>query len=107
MKFKALGTAALLCSFVTLASAEAPKGVTRTTNMPAATPAATLIQYHGGPVLGTSSEGPVHLYLIFYGNWSGTDPGGPALLQAFTGALQGSSYWNIFTTYNKPSKILN
>jgi hypothetical protein len=107
MKFKALGTAALLCSFVMLASAEGPKGAVRTTNQPDAVPAAGGIQYHGGPVLATASKGPVHLYLIFYGNWSGTDPGGPALMQGFASSLQGSPYWNIFTTYPKPSQIQN
>jgi len=107
MELKDLGTAVLLCSFVTLASAQAPIRIARTTrNAPAAVPR-TYISYHGGPVLGTASEGPVHLYLIFYGDRSGTDPAGPALMQDFAGSLQGSPYWNIFTTYNMPSPIQN
>jgi hypothetical protein len=65
------------------------------------------IAYHAGPVLGTAAEGPVNLYLIFYGDWAGTDPGGPALMQDFAGSLQGSPYWNIFTTYNMPASIQN
>jgi len=108
MKFKALGTAAMLCSFLTLASAQEPNklGAMVTTHNQEVHARGGII-YHGGPVLGTAAEGPVHLYLIFYGNWAGKDPGGPALLQAFSSSMGGSAYWNILTTYTKPSPIQN
>jgi hypothetical protein len=57
--------------------------------------------------MGTAAKGPVHLYLIFYGNWTGTDPGGPGLMQDFCNNLGGSPYWNMFTTYNQPAVIQN
>jgi Phosphate-induced protein 1 conserved region len=109
MKFKALSTAALLCSFVTVAGAQAPSGVGVTAggdrapdgiNRPAARQRGIL--YHGGPVQGTVSGQPVHLYYIFYGNWNGTDPGGPQIMSDFANSLGGSPYWNILTTYKEP-----
>jgi len=105
MKFKALGTAALLCSFLTLANAQGPRGLGATTDADRAPDGINRarggITYHGGPVLGTVSGQPVHLYLIFYGNWSGSDSGGPALLQSFASNLGGSPYWNILSTYKE------
>lgn len=101
MKFKALGTAALLCSFGILANAEGPSGVTRTTNMEEPAGARGGIIYHGGPVLGTVSGQPVHLYFIYYGNWSGKDPGGPGIMTNFGTSLGGTPYWNILSTYKE------
>jgi hypothetical protein len=105
MNLKALGTAALLCSSMTLANAQTATGITPTTHSkaPDATPAAGGIIYHGGPVLGTVSGKPVHLYFIYYGKWSTKDPGGPAILHNFGANLGGSPYWNILTTYKEPT----
>jgi hypothetical protein len=105
MKLKVLGAAAVLCSFLTLSSAQGQNGIyptvagDRTPDGIAGTARPRGITYHGGPVLGTVPGEPVHLYLIFYGNWAGTDPGGPALMQDFASNLGGSPYWNILTTY--------
>jgi len=113
MKLQALGAALSLCSFLTLASAQDLNGVAATTGeeqspkgIAAITPDAS-ISYHGGPVLGTAAEGPVKIYLIFYGKWSSSDPGGPALMEDFFKSLGGSKYWNIFTSYTKPARIQN
>ncbi|HLY18818.1 MAG TPA: hypothetical protein VKR61_16415 [Bryobacteraceae bacterium] len=103
MNLKALGTAALLCSSMTLANGQQATGITRTTHDAAAVPAATGIIYHGGPVLGTVSGHPVHLYFIYYGNWATKDPGGPAIMHNFGANLGGSAYWNILTTYKEPT----
>jgi hypothetical protein len=105
MNLKALGTAALLCSSMTLANAQTATGITPTTHTkaPDATPAAAGIIYHGGPVLGTVSGKPVHLYFIYYGKWSTSDPGGPGILHNFGANLGGSAYWNILTTYKEPT----
>jgi len=51
------------------------------------------INYHGGPVM----LGPVNLYYIWYGNWSGSDAVG--ILTTFGQNLGGSGYYNINTTY--------
>jgi len=105
MKLKALGTAALLCSSLTLANAQTASGITPTTHgvKPAAVPDAAGITYHGGPVMGTVAGKPVHLYFIYYGNWASTDPGGPAIMHNFGANLNGSPYWNILTTYKEPN----
>jgi hypothetical protein len=59
------------------------------------------INYNGGPVLKGS---PVPIYIIWYGNWSGTGSNTAAtqtLIQGFLGStsLGGSSYEAINTTY--------
>jgi hypothetical protein len=54
------------------------------------------INYNGGPVM-TSS--PINLYYILYGNWSGQDPTGPAILDAWAQNIAPSPYFNINTTY--------
>jgi len=51
------------------------------------------INYHGGPVLYSG----VHVYLIWYGNWSGNTS--TAILPALVTGLSGSPYYNINTTY--------
>src|SRR5580658_1240467 len=104
MKPTALG-AALLFTFLASASAQHPNGITPTNrgHKPAASGSSPVISYKGGPVLGTDAEGPVNVYLIFYGDWAGTDPGGPAIMQDFVGNVGGSSYWNILASYNLPS----
>lgn len=61
------------------------------------------IVYHGGPVMGTVSGQPVHLYYIFYGGWSNLDPGGPQIMTDFANNLGGSGYWNILTSYVEPN----
>jgi hypothetical protein len=53
----------------------------------------TQIIYHGGPVI----LGTVHIYNIWYGNWSGNSA--PTILDYFASHIGGSSYWNMFTTY--------
>ena len=52
------------------------------------------IGYHGGPVLHT-----INVYYIWYGNWAGLDPTGPAILTDFASNDGGSSYFAINTTY--------
>ena len=105
MKCKVLGTA-LLCSFMTLAYAQAPSGVSATAGADTAPTGVTAartrgIIYHGGPVMGTSAAHPVHLYFIYYGKWTTTDPSGPAIMSSFGNSLGGSPYWNILTTYKE------
>ena len=51
------------------------------------------INYHGGPVL----DAGVHVYLIWYGNWSGDTAG--TILPTLVSGLSGSPYYNINTTY--------
>jgi hypothetical protein len=51
------------------------------------------IVYHGGPVL----LGPVHVYYVWYGDWSGRTA--PTILGDFASSLGGSAYWNIQTSY--------
>ena len=109
MKPIAFSVAALLLTFLASANAQHPSGITATTSgrKPATSSSSPVISYNGGPVLGTALEGPVNVYLIFYGNWAGADPGGPAIMQDFVSNLGGSSYWNIMASYNLPSAIQN
>jgi hypothetical protein len=67
------------------------------------------IIYHGGPVMGTVPNSPVHLYFIYYGNWAGLDPTGEKIVNDFGAHLGGSGYWNILTSYVEPNgtAILN
>ncbi len=51
------------------------------------------INYHGGPVL----LGAVHVYYIWYGNWSGNLA--TTILTDFANSIGGSPYFNINTTY--------
>lgn len=107
MKIEALGTALLLCS-MTMANAQSPSGVSATANTDKSPDGVTAarnrgIIYHNGPVLGTVTGQPVHLYFIYYGNWAGKDPGGPAIMHNFGANLGGTPYWNILTTYKEPT----
>ncbi len=51
------------------------------------------INYHNGPVM----LGQVHLYYVWYGNWSGNTA--TTILTDLASNLGGSPYWNINTTY--------
>ncbi len=51
------------------------------------------INYHGGPVM----LGPVNVYYIWYGNWSGNEA--TTILTDFANNFGGSPYYNINTTY--------
>jgi hypothetical protein len=57
------------------------------------------INYHGGPVL---KANPVPIYIIWYGNWSGTGSNTAAtvsLVEHFIGTLGNTPYEHIATTY--------
>jgi hypothetical protein len=56
------------------------------------------ISYHNGAVLHT-----VNLYFLWYGDWSGKDPAGPALLNYWAQHIAPSPYFNINTTYGDTS----
>ena len=56
-------------------------------------PTSNGISYHGGPVLYKG----VHVYLIWYGNWSGDS--GTTILPTLVRGFSGSPYYNINTTY--------
>jgi hypothetical protein len=51
------------------------------------------INYHGGPVM----LGPVNVYYIWYGNWSGNSA--TTILTDLAKTIGGSPYFNINTTY--------
>ncbi len=51
------------------------------------------IQYHGGPVM----TGVKDVYLIWYGNWTGNTA--QSIVPTLVQNLNGSSYFNIITTY--------
>jgi hypothetical protein len=59
------------------------------------------ISYHGGPVMGTSSA--VNVYVIWYGNWTGNSA--TTIIPSFLGAIGGSPYFNINTTYYNGSGV--
>ena len=52
------------------------------------------MRYHGGPVM----TGTVHVYYIWYGNWSGNSA--PTILEHFANSIGGSPYFNINQTYS-------
>ena len=54
---------------------------------------ASLIRYHGGPLI----LGTINVYYIWYGNWSGNSA--TSILPDFAGTIGGSPYFNINTTY--------
>ena len=54
---------------------------------------ASLIRYHGGPVI----LGTTNVYYIWYGNWTGNSA--TAILTDFASNIGGSPYFNINTTY--------
>ena len=60
----------------------------------------TGINYHGGPILGTTS--PTSLYYIWYGNWGGNSA--TTILTDFANTLGGSPYYNINTSYYNSAK---
>ena len=53
------------------------------------------INYHGGPVM----HGVVNLYFIWYGNWGSEYTSASTIINAWAGAIGGSPYENINTTY--------
>src|SRR5579863_6759897 len=53
------------------------------------------INYHGGPVM----HGVVNLYLIWYGNWGLEYANASKIINTWAGAIGGSPYENINTTY--------
>lgn len=66
----------------------------------AAKPGSTsAITYHNGPVM-TATTG-VNLYYVWYGAWSSSDQ---AIITDFGGALGGSPYYGINTTYTDAAK---
>jgi len=57
------------------------------------------INYHNGPVM---KGNPVHAYIIWYGNWSGTGSNTAAtrsLIEHFLGSIGGSNIEKVNTTY--------
>lgn len=72
----------------------------RTAPTAGSTGATTPITYHGGPVMG----GTTNVYVIWYGNWNqlnGTDtPGGQAIVRDFFNAIGGSPYMAVNNTYS-------
>lgn len=65
--------------------------------MPAA--AGNGINYHGGPIM----LGTPKVYLIWYGNWTGS--GTPGIITDLVSNIGGSSYFNINTTYYNGSNV--
>ena len=57
------------------------------------------ISYHGGPVM-TSG---VHMYYIWYGNWSGNNA--TSILTDLANGIGGTPYFNINTTYYNGSSV--
>ncbi|HEY6194038.1 MAG TPA: hypothetical protein VI504_03270 [Candidatus Eisenbacteria bacterium] len=55
------------------------------------------IRYHGGPIM----LGEIHIYYIWYGNWSGNTA--TTILTDFAGSIDGSLYFDINTTYTDAS----
>ena len=53
------------------------------------------INYNGGPVMPQ-----INLYFILYGNWSGLDATGPAILETWAKNIAPSPYFNIASTYS-------
>lgn len=61
------------------------------------------ISYHGGPVM---KGNPVHAYVIWYGNWSGSGSNTAAtrsLIEHFLGTIGGSNIEKVNTTYGDSS----
>lgn len=54
------------------------------------------IHPHGGPVM----TGGIHVYYIWYGDWTGSPA--PAILRDFAKHVGGSSYWAITRSYHGP-----
>lgn len=59
------------------------------------------INYHGGPVMGTSSTNIPNVYLIWYGNWANNTA--TTLLPNLLSGIGASSYFRINTTYENGS----
>jgi hypothetical protein len=62
-------------------------------------PLANGIDYHGGPVMGTSKKG-VNVYIIWYGDWANQSPTGKQITQDMFAAIKKNNpYFGINTTY--------
>ena len=62
-------------------------------------PDANGIDYHGGPVMGTTKKG-VNAYIIWYGDWATQSPTGKQIVNdMFLGIKKNTPYFNINTTY--------
>ncbi len=59
------------------------------------------ISYHGGPVIG----GTTNVYYIWYGNWSGNTA--TTILSDLAVGISGSPYYKINTTYSAGGKIIS
>src|ERR1051326_6102965 len=66
---------------------------TRTGNTGNRAGAASLIKYHGGPVILVTTN----VYYIWYGNWSGNTA--TTILTDLASSIGGSPYFNINVTY--------
>lgn len=70
------------------------RGLSHPGNSSPGTSGANGINYNGGPVMHQ-----VNLYYILYGNWSGGDSTGPAILEHWGQVIAPSNYFNINSTY--------
>ena len=71
-------------------------------------PQANGIDYHGGPVMGTTKKG-VKVYIIWYGNWAVQSPGGKQIVVDMLKNVTGTPYYNINSTYyqnNDPAQYV-
>lgn len=59
------------------------------------------INYHGGPVMGTTSSTLPNIYYIWYGNWSGNSA--KYILTNFAQGIGRTPYYNINSTYQDAS----
>jgi hypothetical protein len=57
------------------------------------------INYHGGPVM----LGTVHVYVIWYGDWTGNDA--TTIIPDLVNNIGGSPYYNINTTYTDGNNV--
>lgn len=79
------------------AAADANAATPAPGSAPAAVDSAGMVN-NGGFIIDGPSCMPVHVYLIWYGNWSGNTA--TTIIPNFINGLNGSSYMNILTTYS-------